>query len=171
MKSLQLMAVFAFSLYVTTASGQAKGCDCQCSSYSWKDYDGSLHGNCQSSDAGKYWCYVDSRNQNCYDLQQGLSTGKLWSYQACYTPQLYSNECRPQSPQRPQRPQRPQAAPVSYCGCSSFTYTDKYGVENGNCKSTYRGKLWCYVDNDNKNCRDLQMGTTYRKLWSYQACN
>ena len=95
-----LIVILAFSLYITTASGQsyyaaaaASACDCQCSSYTYSNKWGNVQGNCKSTYRGKQWCYVDSSNQNCQDLEKGPDTGKLWSFQACSTPALSSPEC------------------------------------------------------------------------------
>ena len=58
------------------------------------------------------------------------------------------------------------------CQCSEITFLDKYGKQNGNCKSADKtGALWCYVDPNFNRCSDLQRSERFgQKLWSYQAC-
>jgi len=57
-----------------------------------------------------------------------------------------------------------------YCQCSSYTYVDRNGVTNGNCKSTYNNKQWCYIENyPYDDCQDIQTSDSGRK-WSFQAC-
>merc|ERR1712198_567543 len=68
------------------------------------------------------------------------------------------------------------ASPYTNCGCqcSSFTFRDKSGRVQGNCKSTdHTGAQWCYVDTSvPSTCQDLSY-TSVRfpgKPWSYEAC-
>ena len=72
------------------------------------------------------------------------------------------------------------AAPSSLgcdCQCHHYVWLDRYRRVQGNCRSSYRGSRWCYVDNYvNNNCDDLQFsrnkytGFGQRRIWSYQAC-
>ena len=68
------------------ASGPNYGC--QCTSYTWRDAAGLIHGNCQSSedrDGGAVWCYVEF-GSTCQDLQPSSRFNGEWSYEACATP-------------------------------------------------------------------------------------
>jgi len=58
------------------------------------------------------------------------------------------------------------------CQCSSLTFRDKYGVVQGNCKSSDNtGAVWCYVEKYNYSCNDLRTSTRFRnRYWSYEAC-
>jgi len=56
------------------------------------------------------------------------------------------------------------------CQCANTTFKDKYGKINGNCKSTERGAVWCYVDPKLSDCNDLQKSERINAFWSYQAC-
>merc|ERR1711942_185691 len=60
-------------------------CGCQCSSLGFRGSDGSLQGNCLSSDSlAGAWCYVDTACSSCGDLQTSERfPGHSWSYQAC----------------------------------------------------------------------------------------
>merc|ERR1712013_538175 len=59
-------------------------CGCQCSSLGFRGSDGSLQGNCLSSDSlAGAWCYVDNACSSCGDLQTSERfPGHSWSYQA-----------------------------------------------------------------------------------------
>merc|ERR1719507_614106 len=59
------------------------------------------------------------------------------------------------------------------CQCTSLSWTDHYGVVNGNCRSQDHGKgTWCYTTGWNSGCRDLHSSKRYpNNPWSYQACN
>merc|ERR1711973_969109 len=56
------------------------------------------------------------------------------------------------------------------CQCSNTVFKDKYGKINGNCKSSDRGAVWCYVDPRYSACSDLQRSERFNQHWSYQAC-
>merc|ERR1711860_15099 len=57
------------------------------------------------------------------------------------------------------------------CQCSSLIFRDTRGRVQGNCKTTYNGAQWCYVNPRYTNCRDLTASSRFRgKYWSYQAC-
>jgi len=58
------------------------------------------------------------------------------------------------------------------CQCSSYAYVDRYGKTQGNCKTAYQGRLWCYLDTSYTECLDNQIGTGsgISREWSYQAC-
>merc|ERR1712008_52223 len=63
-------------------------CGCQCSNIGFKGSDGTLQGNCLSSDSGSgSWCYVDPAcSSRCGDLQSSSRFPEFsWSYQACRT--------------------------------------------------------------------------------------
>merc|ERR1712212_643724 len=64
-------------------------CGCQCSSLGFRGSDGSLQGNCLSSDSESgAWCYVDTTCTSCGDLRPSdRFHGHAWSYQACGTSQ------------------------------------------------------------------------------------
>merc|ERR1712179_162279 len=64
-------------------------CGCQCSSLGFRGSDGSLQGNCLSSDSvSGAWCYVDTTCTSCGDLRPSdRFHGHAWSYQACGTSQ------------------------------------------------------------------------------------
>merc|ERR1712179_681181 len=64
-------------------------CGCQCSSLGFRGSDGSLQGNCLSSDTlSGAWCYVDTTCTSCGDLRPSdRFHGHAWSYQACGTSQ------------------------------------------------------------------------------------
>merc|ERR1719228_977224 len=57
------------------------------------------------------------------------------------------------------------------CQCDSYTYNVN-GITYGNCKSTYQGKDWCYVDPDYNDCQDTKASVQFEdRSWSYQACS
>merc|ERR1711909_143404 len=58
------------------------------------------------------------------------------------------------------------------CQCSSITFLDSAGVEQGNCKTVDgTGAQWCYVDSTASNCQDLVPSQRFpHNPWSYQAC-
>merc|ERR1712059_47033 len=62
------------------------------------------------------------------------------------------------------------------CQCSNLAFRDKYGRQQGNCKTAdHTGALWCYVDSAySSSCSDKQLSTRYSqqgKAWSYEACS
>merc|ERR1712203_425877 len=58
------------------------------------------------------------------------------------------------------------------CQCSSITFLDSAGVEQGNCKTVDgTGAQWCYVDSTASTCQDLVPSKRFpHNPWSYQAC-
>merc|ERR1711884_934308 len=58
------------------------------------------------------------------------------------------------------------------CQCSSTTFLDSAGVEQGNCKTVDgTGAQWCYVDSTASTCQDLVPSQRFpHNPWSYQAC-
>ena len=57
------------------------------------------------------------------------------------------------------------------CSCSSFTRRSQNGVTLGDCRSRYRGRVWCYVEADTAAyCRDKTWSKRTRRYWSYSAC-
>merc|ERR1712027_64353 len=58
------------------------------------------------------------------------------------------------------------------CQCSSITFLDSAGVEQGNCKTVDgTGAQWCYVDSTASTCQDLVPSQRFpHNPWSYQAC-
>merc|ERR1711879_104341 len=57
------------------------------------------------------------------------------------------------------------------CSCSSFTRRLQNGVTLGDCRSRYRGRVWCYVEADTAAyCRDKTWSKRTRRYWSYSAC-
>merc|ERR1712029_1156081 len=66
------------------------------------------------------------------------------------------------------------ASPLTNCGCqcSSITFLDSAGVEQGNCKTVDgTGAQWCYVDSTASSCQDLVPSERFpHNPWSYEAC-
>merc|ERR1719205_576644 len=58
------------------------------------------------------------------------------------------------------------------CQCSSITFRDTAGIEQGNCKTVDgTGAQWCYVDSTLSSCQDLVPSKRFpHNPWSYQAC-
>merc|ERR1712078_522593 len=58
------------------------------------------------------------------------------------------------------------------CQCSSITFLDSAGVEQGNCKTVDgTGAQWCYVDHLPSSCQDLVPSERFpHNPWSYEAC-
>merc|ERR1739842_116536 len=58
------------------------------------------------------------------------------------------------------------------CQCSSITFLDTSGDEQGNCKTVDgTGAQWCYVDSTLSSCQDLVPSKRFpHNPWSYQAC-
>merc|ERR1719205_408536 len=58
------------------------------------------------------------------------------------------------------------------CQCSSITFRDTAGIEQGNCKTVDgTGAQWCYVDSTLSSCQDLVPSERFpHNPWSYQAC-
>merc|ERR1712168_848924 len=58
------------------------------------------------------------------------------------------------------------------CQCSSITFLDSAGVEQGNCKTVDgTGAQWCYVDSTASPCQALVPSQRFpHNPWSYQAC-
>merc|ERR1712018_550290 len=58
------------------------------------------------------------------------------------------------------------------CQCSSLTFLDSAGVEQGNCKTVDgTGAQWCYVDSSASTCQDLVPSERFpHNPWSYEAC-
>merc|ERR1712224_849630 len=58
------------------------------------------------------------------------------------------------------------------CQCSSITFLDSAGVEQGNCKTVDgTGAQWCYVDSTASSCRDMVPSERFpHNPWSYEAC-
>ncbi|XP_040571480.1 uncharacterized protein [Lepeophtheirus salmonis] len=58
------------------------------------------------------------------------------------------------------------------CQCIALSFYDEYGQQQGNCRSTFNGAQWCYVENDGySSCPDLKRSTRYRgKYYSNHAC-
>merc|ERR1712165_407451 len=75
------------------ASARGANCGCQCDITTFKDKYGRINGNCKSTDKGAVWCYVKDRS-TCTDLQTSTRFNKLWSFEACATPEPDSYECR-----------------------------------------------------------------------------
>merc|ERR1712223_2190471 len=75
------------------AAAGGANCGCQCDITTFKDKYGRINGNCKSTDKGAVWCYVKDRS-TCTDLQTSTRFNKLWSFEACATPEPDSYECR-----------------------------------------------------------------------------
>merc|ERR1712027_251542 len=58
------------------------------------------------------------------------------------------------------------------CQCSSITFLDSAGVEQGNCKTVDgTGAQWCYVDHLPSTCQDMVPSDRFpHNPWSYEAC-
>merc|ERR1712013_539654 len=58
------------------------------------------------------------------------------------------------------------------CQCSSLTFLDSAGVEQGNCKTVDgTGAQWCYVDHLRSSCQDMVPSERFpHNPWSYEAC-
>merc|ERR1711936_1451589 len=58
------------------------------------------------------------------------------------------------------------------CQCSSITFLDSAGVEQGNCKTVDgTGAQWCYVDQLPSTCQDMVPSERFpHNPWSYEAC-
>merc|ERR1712013_567829 len=58
------------------------------------------------------------------------------------------------------------------CQCSSLTFLDSAGVEQGNCKTVDgTGAQWCYVDSTASSCQDMVPSERFpHNPWSYEAC-
>merc|ERR1712115_123447 len=58
------------------------------------------------------------------------------------------------------------------CQCSSLTFLDSAGVEQGNCKTVDgTGAQWRYVDSTASSCQDLVPSErSPHNPWSYEAC-
>merc|ERR1712115_239188 len=58
------------------------------------------------------------------------------------------------------------------CQCSSITFLDSAGVEQGNCKTVDgTGAQWCYVDSTASSCQDMVPSERFpHNPWSYEAC-
>merc|ERR1711953_795589 len=58
------------------------------------------------------------------------------------------------------------------CQCSSITFLDSAGVEQGNCKTVDgTGAQWCYVDHLPSTCQDMVPSERFpHNPWSYEAC-
>merc|ERR1712064_177544 len=58
------------------------------------------------------------------------------------------------------------------CQCSSLTFLDSAGVEQGNCKTVDgTGAQWCYVDHLPSTCQDMVPSERFpHNPWSYEAC-
>merc|ERR1712115_482039 len=58
------------------------------------------------------------------------------------------------------------------CQCSSITFLDSAGVEQGNCKTVDgTGAQWRYVDHLPSSCQDMVPSERFpNNPWSYEAC-
>merc|ERR1739842_252685 len=58
------------------------------------------------------------------------------------------------------------------CQCSSITFLDSAGEEQGNCNTVDgTGAQWCYVDSTARTCQDLVPSERFpHNPWSYEAC-
>merc|ERR1739842_18945 len=58
------------------------------------------------------------------------------------------------------------------CQCSSITFLDSAGEEQGNCKTVDgTGAQWCYVDHLPSTCQDMLPSERFpHNPWSYEAC-
>merc|ERR1712013_512313 len=58
------------------------------------------------------------------------------------------------------------------CQCSSLTFLDSAGVEQGNCKTVDgTGAQWRYVDSTASSCQDMVPSERFpHNPWSYEAC-
>merc|ERR1712020_142200 len=58
------------------------------------------------------------------------------------------------------------------CQCSSITFLDSDGNEQGNCKTVDgTGAQWCYVDHLPSSCQDMVPSDRFpHNPWSYEAC-
>merc|ERR1712203_939308 len=58
------------------------------------------------------------------------------------------------------------------CQCSSITFLDSAGLEQGNCKTVDgTGAQWCYVDHLPSTCQDMVPSDRFPlNPWSYEAC-
>merc|ERR1739840_88302 len=58
------------------------------------------------------------------------------------------------------------------CQCSSITFLDSAGEEQGNCNTVDgTGAQWCYVDSTASTCQDLVPSQRFpHNPWSYEAC-
>merc|ERR1711915_116651 len=77
------------------AANGGDNCYCQCSSFTYRNNRGQVHGNCKSSFNGAQWCYIDNRWPECQDTaNSNRFRGRTWSYEACATPALNTAKCR-----------------------------------------------------------------------------
>jgi len=174
----------------TKAASLEVNCGCQCSSLTFRDKYNRIQGNCKTSDnTGAQWCYT-TRGSTCEDLKSSTRYGRrgvTWSYQACSTPSLHSNECAGYGSttgnlQHCRQGQTCYTGVIKAaslevncgCQCSSLTFRDKYNRIQGNCKtSDNTGAQWCYTE-PGSTCEDLQRSTRFGaqgRTWSYQACS
>ena len=54
------------------------------------------------------------------------------------------------------------------CRCSDFTVRRKNGLYEGKCLSKFKGYYWCYLEENEQNCRDRTFKNG--RYWSFSAC-
>merc|ERR1712113_684128 len=77
--------------------GDCDPCKCQCVfpavTYNCKFTPSGKCGNCESRYRGRKWCYVDGTAGNACSDTKRSGSGKFWSFEACSTPGVGSNQC------------------------------------------------------------------------------
>jgi len=156
-----LSAQLVFSAPQFTNNNSGPGCTC----------NGRLNskgeGECRSEYQGRAFCYVDPGR--CSDQLASSIEGQWWSHNACQTSiSSQSSEFSPTKESRVnfgQKVEEKKGESQRKCICNGL----KNSRGEGECKSSYKGKAFCYVDRGS--CSDELKSTSSNLWWSYQACS
>jgi len=123
----------------------------------------SGQGECRSEYQGRAFCYVDPGR--CSDQVASSTEGQWWSHNACDT--RLSSQSSEFSPTDESKVNFEENRDESRRQCICNGQRNSRG--EGECKSSYKGRAFCYVDRDS--CSDEVKSTSSDRWWSYQACS
>jgi len=160
---IYLLSVGLVSSAPQFTSNNNYGRDCTC--------NGRLNskgkGECKSEYQGRAFCYVNPGR--CSDQVASSTKGQWWSHNACQTGiSSHSSEFSPTDESRVnfgQEEEEKGEVKRRQCICNGL----KNSRGEGECKSSYKGQAFCYVDRGS--CSDELKSTSSNLWWSYQACS
>jgi len=145
--------------FSTNESG--RGCSCNGRLNSGK-------GECRSEYQGRAFCYVDPGR--CSDQVASSTQGQWWSHNACQTRvSSQSSEFSPTDESKVNFGQVEGEEKRDDSGRQCICNGLRNSRGEGECKSSYKGRAFCYVARDS--CSDEVKSTSSERWWSYQACS
>ena len=136
---------------------------CSCNGY----LNSNEQGECGSEYQGKPFCYVNPGR--CPDQVASSTEGRWWSHKACQERRSsQSSEFSPADESKVNfgdEVEEKKEEAGRRCSCNGL----KNSRGEGECRSSYKGQAFCYVDRGS--CSDETKSTFPNLWWSYQACS